>query len=79
MPLDIGPFRVTVYKIQELIMSVLLDNLNNEQRQAVTTTEGSIDSCGAGTGKTMVVTSRIAYLVQSGKADPGDIHVGFYK
>jgi len=52
----------------------LLDDLNDEQTQAVTHGEGPLlIVAGAGTGKTTVVTRRIAWLIEQGKCKPEEI------
>jgi DNA helicase-2/ATP-dependent DNA helicase PcrA len=55
-------------------MPNLLENLNQEQLQAVTHTDGPLlIVAGAGTGKTTVVTRRIAHLIQQKLAKPDEI------
>ncbi len=51
-----------------------LNNLNDEQREAVTATEGMIRViAGAGSGKTRALTSRFAFLVNEIGILPGNI------
>ncbi len=55
-------------------MSSLLDPLNPEQLQAVTLpNQHALILAGAGSGKTRVLTTRIAWLIQTGNATPAGL------
>ena len=55
-------------------MSSLLDHLNPEQLQAVTLpNQHALILAGAGSGKTRVLTTRIAWLIETGNASPSSL------
>ena len=52
----------------------LIENLNKEQKEAVLSTEGpNLIVAGAGSGKTRVLTTRLAHIINSNKAWPNHI------
>lgn len=55
-------------------MTSLFANLNPEQKEAIQTTEGRLlILAGAGSGKTHVLTTRMAYLIQEKQVNPQNI------
>ena len=57
-----------------MINSEYLNNLNNAQKEAVLYLDGPLlIVAGAGSGKTKVLTSRIAHIIKEKKAFPNQI------
>ena len=57
---------------------MMLDNLNKEQKEAVKHIDGPcLVIAGAGSGKTKVLTTRIAYLMEQGIKDTNILAITF--
>ena len=66
--------RVANREFQPVTPTSFLEHLNPEQLAAVTLPrQSALILAGAGSGKTRVLTTRIAYLIQTGQVSPGGI------
>jgi len=71
MPSD---FTTNAFSSPQAMQSPLLNNLNEEQLRAVTLpAQAALILAGAGSGKTKVLTTRIAWLLQTSQVSPGGI------
>jgi superfamily I DNA/RNA helicase len=72
------PKAVVGWPVEVMKMSVFLSGLNSEQKKAASQIQGPLlVLAGAGTGKTKVITTRIAHMIASGIAPEAIVAVSF--